>query len=116
MCFYANHKKHPLRLSDIMFPTRASLLYEEAWHQSMQSPDLMDPVYISTPNSRIPPEISVGAIYFDCHVRRCLLPFLYGYKIYGMHWYWYNAMDKRIADWAGIQDGWDLSAGVHDRQ
>jgi hypothetical protein len=118
MCFYANEKKHPLTLSDVRYPLRAGLMYEEAWHnKNALSPYLSDPAFASRPQSQIPTEIRVNAIYFDCHIGTCALPYLKSpYCLYSGYWYWYDKFDNKIPDSAGISQGWDLKDGVHDRQ
>ena len=73
-------------------------------------------MYASKPASEIPPVVRVNAIYFDCHVGSCALPYLYQYYLYSGYWYWYDKLDNKIPDSAGITQGWDLANGVHDRQ
>jgi prepilin-type N-terminal cleavage/methylation domain-containing protein len=117
MCVCANTYKRPLKLGSIRYPLRATMIYEEAWHGNSGYPFLYDPMMGgSYPPTDGAPYISIPAIYFDCHVGKCSLPYLKTYSCYTGCWYWYDKYDNKIPDSAGITQGCDLTAGAHDHQ
>ena len=117
MCVCANTYRRPLKLGIIKYPLRAAMIYEEAWHSNASHPFLYDPMMSGgPPPSDNGPFLSVNAIYFDCHVGKCSLPYLSQYKCYTGSWYWYDKFDNKIPDSNGITQGCDLIAGVHDHQ
>lgn len=117
MSLYANNKGRPLRLSDIKYPTRAALIYEEGWHNRKENPYLYDPLFGGSPppNDRAP-FMRLHAIYFDLHVGSLRIPYLNGFNCYTGHWYWYNNQGQKIPDAHGIISGWQLDQGLHDKQ
>jgi hypothetical protein len=94
------------------------MIYEEGWHLNTKYPYLWDPLLSSSPPpSDNVPYMSVNAIYFDCHVGKVSLPRLTQYaNCYDGCWYWYDGAGNQIPQSAGMTQGWDLAAGVHDRQ
>ena len=120
MSYFAYKVSRPLKLSDIMFPLRAVMLYEEAWHNSLEMPLLWNSEYwFTVPDSQQPPFIRTNAIYFDCHVGKYAV-YWNTSGTYDANWYFWRANDTRIGNWDGVKDGinggWDLRLGCHDMQ
>lgn len=96
---YANYYRHPLNTSDIKFASRASMMYEEAWH-SGKYPYIWDPThYAGLPHD---PTMTVNCIFLDCHVGTMNLPWLSDNWPYDGNWYHYGG------------SGWDVSKGARD--
>jgi len=120
MCYYANKIGHPIRLGDVMYPLRAVMIFEEGWHGNSW-PYLWEPLLgntIPSPGAgERAPFVRINAVYFDCHVGNCSLPYIRApFDCYCGSWYWYLADESRYPDAQGMDYGWDLSKGVHDKQ
>lgn len=99
MMFCANMKKQPLTPSQIVHPSRASMLYEPPWHGGKVWP------YIWARNPRITnpePFVRLNCIFLDCHVGTFDVPY-FSNGTYDANWY------------LSGKHGWDLSRDARDR-
>lgn len=91
LCWIANVQGAPTRQSDATYPTKITLLYEEAWHGS-RPPWLWN----GEPNAREPFKMT-SAIFMDCHVGRLEVP---RFEVYGYdgNWFFYTGASKDKMD------------------
>lgn len=89
MCYNANLQKRPLALSQIKYPTRASMMYEMAWH-SGRYPFIWDVTYWR--NAKHDAPMRVNCIFLDCHVGTIDLPYNER-SAYDGNWYLYVSQD-----------------------
>lgn len=98
LCYFADMQRRPVTSSQVKYPTRATLLYEAAWH-SGRYPYIWDTVYWRTSTERTP--MRVSAVFLDTHVGVVDIPYN-EVSAYDLNWYLYG--------------GWDLSKGARDRR
>jgi len=106
LCFYANYHKHPLKQSEVVYPSRASLMYEEGWHGG-ERPYLWDIGYWGNVSPK--PKLKVTAIFIDCHAGKIRIP-CHPISGHDGNWYYYEGPGK---EWSG-NHYWDLSKGARD--
>lgn len=103
LCFYANYTRQPVTQSLIQYPTRATLMYEAAWHSNHSRPFLWN-AYDGVRAKRI------HCIMLDCHVTNLDV---YYHQISGYDCNWYFHDNKNPPpQWAHC---WDLKNGARDR-
>jgi len=105
MC-YADYYRRPVKLSDLKSAHKASVIYEQAWHNYGLRPFLWDVYYWSAHPER-PWAMRVNSIFLDCHVGRFLLPYTDSCG-YDGNWYVYQESPTK---WGRF---WDLHAGARD--
>ncbi|MCE5200463.1 MAG: prepilin-type N-terminal cleavage/methylation domain-containing protein [Armatimonadota bacterium] len=106
LCYYANEHARPTKLSDIMYPTRVTLLYEEDWHSGSGRPFFWDPKYYA---DKPRPNKTVGVVFVDGHVGKIVVHFGTS-SGYDGNWYAYgNGKDA-----AGFGYYSDVSKGARD--
>lgn len=103
---YADSISHPVSLSMVRYASRASMLYEQAWHSSVDRPFLWD-VYYWRPKPDRPWALRVNVMFIDCHVGRIDIPYKDSAG-YDGNWYVYQGGSK---DWGRF---WDLAKGARD--
>ncbi len=75
LCVYAHNKKSPVVRSEIKYPTKVCLFYEEAWHSDFQKPYLWSvQYYIDSGDEYRGTWKSVNCIYADLHVAKLEVP------------------------------------------
>lgn len=98
MCYCANRRSRPLNMSDVIYPTRATMMYEAAWHIG-KYPYIWDVAHwAAAPHGTT---LRVNSIFLDCHVGSIEIP--------------YNPTSAYDGNWYFIGDGWDLTKGARDK-
>ena len=98
MCYCANYRSRPLNASEITYPTRATMIYEAAWHVG-KYPYIWDTVRWAA--SSHDSTLRVNSIFLDCHVGYIDLR--------------YNPVSAYDGNWYLYGDGWDLLNGANDK-
>jgi len=94
----ANYRSRPLNMSEITFPTRATMMYEAAWHVG-RYPYIWDVPYWTAHSHDS--ALRVNAIFLDCHVGTIDLT--------------YNPASAYDGNWYLVGNGWDLLNGARDK-
>jgi len=106
LCYYANKFKRPCKQSVVTYPTRATLMYEEAWHSGWPRPFLWDVNSYPDPATRKPFR-RVNSIFMDCHIGPIDVPF-HSVSGYDTNWYFY----QKGSNWG---HNWNVSDGARDK-
>jgi prepilin-type N-terminal cleavage/methylation domain-containing protein len=103
---YADYYARPVKISDVKFPSKAALVYEQAWHNYGWRPFLWDVYYWQRQPNR-PWAMRVNCVFIDCHAGSFMLPYTSSCG-YDGNWYVYQ---KDATQWGRY---WDLAAGARD--
>lgn len=106
MTYFANKRGRPLKMSEVKFPTRATLMYEEAWHGGNNRPFLWDAGFWGSRSDRERTR-KVAAIFMDTHVGFIDVPYI-NTSGYDGNWYFYQGSNKNPGSHT------DLAAGARD--
>ena len=102
LCYYANEAMHPVMQSQVKFPKKVTLMYEQQWHYTEGRPYLWD--IENCDASKTPPFKRINAIFFDLHIGTIDVPFQARGKGYDPNWYFYAGTDRNH----------DLETGARD--
>lgn len=91
MCYNANYGSKPLAISEVMYPTRATMMYEMAWH-SGKYPFIWNVSYWKLADHSQP--MKVRAIFLDSHVGTISIPYN-SVSAYDANWYFYGSQDLK---------------------
>ncbi len=101
ICWIANMQMHPVKPSAVRYPTKCTLLYEEAWHSS-GSPFLGD-ADLASGAEKLPTFKKVSAILMDLHVGSIDVPLFVQPKFqnygYGPNWCFYTGASRDKYDY-----------------
>jgi len=87
LCYYSSRMMRPLRVSEVEYPKRCSMLYEEGWHQ-FQRGYLWDLGYWSNKSNR-PSALVVDCVFVDAHCGKFRIPLVTMLSPYDGNWYYY---------------------------
>lgn len=101
LMYYASEKKSPIQLSEVTFPSRASMLYEQGWHGGYRDPRGCSELGVDDgPSKRF------NAIFLDGHVGYILVYKTDGNDNYDSNWYYRGN--------TSVSKGYDISKGACD--
>ncbi len=104
---YADDYARPVKITDVRFASKASLIYEQAWHNYGVRPFLWDVYYWRNQRNR-PWAMRINCVFIDLHVGSFMLPYKDSTG-YDGNWYVYQ---QDTTTWGRY---WDLAAGARDR-
>jgi len=105
LCYYANRMCHPAKRSEVVYPDRCSILYEEGWHGDIR-PYLWDPAYWNTAPQK--PPIIVDCIFMDGHIGSIAIPYN-NISGHDGNWYYYNSQSNSKEE---VGHYWNISANT----